>query len=155
MSARSLRQRGFSLIEVVTAFGIVGTLAAIAMPAYSGYAEKSRVMRCIAEIRFLEVSISTYASEYDRLPGELSQIGSGTLGDPWGHPYKYLDIADSTKGGNGDFRKDRFLNPLNSDYDLYSMGRDGLSKPPLRASQSRDDVIRANNGGFLGLGADF
>jgi general secretion pathway protein G len=44
---------------------------------------------------------------------------------------------------------------LNSDYDLYSMGEDGESVPPLTAKQSRDDIIRANNGGFIGLAADY
>jgi general secretion pathway protein G len=44
---------------------------------------------------------------------------------------------------------------LNSDYDLYSKGRDGRSVSPLTAKASRDDVIRASNGGFIGLGANY
>jgi general secretion pathway protein G len=47
-------------------------------------------------------------------------------------------------------RKDRNLVPINSDYDLYSMGPDGESMPPLTAARSRDDIVRANNGGFVG-----
>lgn len=52
-------------------------------------------------------------------------------------------------------RKDRNLVPINSDYDLYSAGHDGATLPPLLAPVSRDDVIRANNGGFIGLASDF
>jgi general secretion pathway protein G len=48
-------------------------------------------------------------------------------------------------------RKDRFLVPLNTDFDLYSMGQDEDSKAPLTAEASHDDIIRANNGGFVGL----
>jgi general secretion pathway protein G len=47
-------------------------------------------------------------------------------------------------------RKDRFLVPINTYYDLYSMGPDGQSQPPLTARVSRDDVIRANDGQYFG-----
>jgi hypothetical protein len=52
-------------------------------------------------------------------------------------------------------RKDRFLHPINSDYDLYSMGKDGESVEPLTAQKSHDDVIRANDGSFVGLAVEF
>jgi general secretion pathway protein G len=57
--------------------------------------------------------------------------------------------------GNGDCRKDGKPNPLNSDYDLYSMGADGDSMGPLSATASRDDIVRANNGAFIGLGEEY
>ena len=52
-------------------------------------------------------------------------------------------------------RKDQNLVPINSDYDLYSLGEDGDSKAPLTARASHDDIIRANNGNFIGLGEDY
>ena len=52
-------------------------------------------------------------------------------------------------------RKDRSLVPLNSTYDLYSMGKDGQSQPPLTAKASRDDIIRANDGSFYGIAEDY
>ncbi len=55
----------------------------------------------------------------------------------------------------GDARKDRHLNPINSDYDLYSMGKNRDSKKPLQNPKSHDDVIRANDGSFVGLATDF
>ncbi|MBI4001946.1 MAG: prepilin-type N-terminal cleavage/methylation domain-containing protein [Nitrospira defluvii] len=61
-------------------------------------------------------------------------------------------------GGNGDTakpRKDRFLHPINSDYDLYSMGKDGKTVEALTAKMSHDDVIRGNDGQFVGLAAEF
>ena len=45
--------------------------------------------------------------------------------------------------------------PLNSDYDLYSMGLDGESKKPLSAKVSQDDILRALDGAFVGLAEDF
>jgi general secretion pathway protein G len=58
-------------------------------------------------------------------------------------------------GGVGGARKDRFLVPLNSDFDVYSMGRDRASTMPLSAALSHDDVIRASDGGYYGLGKNF
>ena len=70
------------------------------------------------------------------------------------------DSAYAAQGGDGNAskgkpRKDRFLHPINSDYDLYSMGKDGESVEPLTAKKSHDDVIRANDGGFVGLAVEF
>lgn len=58
-------------------------------------------------------------------------------------------------GSIGHARKDRFLVPINSDFDLYSMGKDGQSVGPLTAQKSHDDVIRANDGGYYGLASNF
>jgi general secretion pathway protein G len=66
-----------------------------------------------------------------------------------------LRIAGADLKGKGDLRKDRFLVPLNSDYDLYSMVKDGASKGPLTAAESRDDILRANNGAFIGVAVDY
>lgn len=62
---------------------------------------------------------------------------------------------EGNAGGAIQPRKDRFLVPINSDYDLYSMGADGRSVAPLTASMSRDDIIRANDGAFVGLAEDY
>jgi general secretion pathway protein G len=45
--------------------------------------------------------------------------------------------------------------PINSDYDLYSLGADGESRPQLHSAVSRDDVIRARDGGYVGLAENF
>ncbi|MGI9262323.1 MAG: prepilin-type cleavage/methylation domain-containing protein, partial [Woeseiaceae bacterium] len=74
--------------------------------------------------------------------------------DPWGNDYQYLNIR-AAGPGKGAFRKDGNLNPLNTDFDLYSMGADAASAGPLSAKNSRDDIVRANNGAFIGLGEDY
>ena len=73
--------------------------------------------------------------------------------DPWGRPYVYTDL--SQKGSKGKARKDHKLNPINADFDLYSVGEDGKSATPLPAAASQDDVIRAREGAFLGLASEF
>jgi general secretion pathway protein G len=52
-------------------------------------------------------------------------------------------------------RKDQFLFPLNTDYDLFSMGPNHATAASLGETISLDDVIRANNGGFFGQASDY
>jgi general secretion pathway protein G len=40
-------------------------------------------------------------------------------------------------------------------YALYSNGAYGRSDPPLTSQLSHDDILRANNGRFLGLSSDY
>ena len=58
-------------------------------------------------------------------------------------------------GMEGHRRKDHSLVPVNSDYDLYSMGPDGDSQAPFTAQASRDDIVRASNGGYIGPVIEF
>lgn len=148
------QQRGFTLIEIVVVIAILSILSAIAIPAYSRYVEKTRITKAIAEIKTLSQELDIYAANNGgSFPTTLNVIGRAGLLDPWGNPYQYLNYT--TTKGVGHIRKDRSLHPLNSDYDLYSKGKDGRSQPPITAHSSQDDIIRANDGRFIGLAADY
>ncbi len=148
----SLLNAGFTLIELMIATAIVATLSAIAIPVGTTYIDKARNVRVISEIRILERDIASYEAENETYPNSLSDIGRGGLKDQWGNPYEYKILT----GAPGEQpRKDRFLVPVNSDYDLYSMGKDGDSKAPFTAKASRDDIVRANNGGYVGIAEEF
>ena len=119
-----------------------------------GAREKAQIAAAIADVRTLGIEVTAYAARYEVYPSSLADIDRDNLLDPWGNPYQYLNIA-SAGNGKGALRKNKFLNPLNTDFDLYSMGADGASKPPLTAGASQDDIVRANDGAFIGLGADY
>ncbi len=97
--------------------------------------------------------IAGYGLDEGKFPDTLSDIGRGNLLDPWENKYQYLNFANIK--GKGKMRKDHFMVPLNTDYDLYGMGKDGDSKPPLTAKASHDDIIRANDGRFIGLASEY
>lgn len=148
-----MTRRGMTVIELLLAMGIVATLASIAVPRIDQYIDKARVAHAIGDISAVQADILGFAADNGRLPNSLAEVGRGGMKDPWDRPYQYLNIADMK--GKGAARKDRFLVPLNSDFDLYSMGKDGSSVPPLAASSSQDDIIRANDGGYVGLAARY
>ena len=130
---------------------IIGALAGIAIPAFSSYLGRAKIIKAIAEIQMIEKEILGFSD--GGLPNTLADIGRAGLLDPWGNPYQYLNFA--TVNGLGQVRKDRSLVPLNSEFDLYSMGPDGDSKPPLTAKASHDDIIRANDGEYVGPAAEY
>jgi general secretion pathway protein G len=149
---RATGVRGFTLIEMLAVMAIIGTLTAFAMPHYHAIRDKALIAQAEGDIRALEVDIMTYYAGANLYPADLATIGRGSMVDPWGNPYQYLPA----QGGNqGQMRKDRFLVPLNSDYDLYSMGPDGKSSPALTSSNSQDDIVRANDGAYVGLASTF
>ena len=159
--------RGLTLIELVLAIAIASILAAVALPMYQDYITRAEQALAVGDVENISDRILTYFLEYAQYPDTLADIGMGETLDPWGSPYQYLRIeapADEEetpgkgkgkgkggKGGVGKLRKDKNLVPINTDYDLYSMGKDGRSVRPLTAKHSRDDIIRANNGAYIGV----
>lgn len=146
------RAHGFTLVELAIAVAIIGVMGALAVGQYLAYIERVRVARAVIEIKDISAQLDPIAFEGGALPASLAAIGLGGRNDPWGRPYQYLRI----QGAPGwKVRKDQFLVPLNSDYDLYSKGKDGFSQPQITAKVSLDDVVRGNDGAFIGLAAKY
>ncbi len=130
-------------------------LIAIALPMYDGYTDRARVARAVADIGSISLAIDRFRlRNRDRVPMSLDELNIEIPDDPWGNPYVYTNIIDAGPGFGG-FRKDGNLNPINTDFDLFSAGPDGDFVGPLNAKKSRDDVVRANNGSFIGRAEDY
>lgn len=142
-------RRGMTVIELLAVMAIVGLLSAMAIPKYQDVTEKAKIARAIGDIEALQTDLMTS----DTLPDNLGVIGRATMLDPWGQPYVYNKFTARRVPPGA--RRDRFLVPINSEFDLYSLGKDGRSSPPLQAGPSRDDVVRGNDGGFIGLATKF
>lgn len=148
-------ERGFGLLDLMLTLIIASLIIALAVPVYTGFVDRARNARAIGDIGSLGVQIESFRlRNNDRIPDSLDELPGTIPLDPWGEEYRFLNIATAGPG-NGALRKDGKLNPLNSDFDLYSLGRDGESKLPLTAPVSRDDIVRANNGDFVGLAEDY
>jgi general secretion pathway protein G len=150
---REVCQRGFSLAELMIVVGIIMTLSAIAIPSLSQAKAAARYAKAVGGIDAIETDITTYYGSNGVLPDTLTDIGDDYLLDPWGNPYIYTNYADAAKKNL--IRKDRFLHPMNSDYDLFSAGADGQWKAPITAAVSQDDIIRANDGAYVGLASQY
>jgi general secretion pathway protein G len=145
-------RRAFTLIELLLVVVILGALAALAIPNLQRVVERARVTKAIADVKILGQEITEYWLKNNMYPNSLADVDRAGFIDPWGNPYQYLAVEGASRG---QLRKDRFLVPVNSDFDLYSMGPDGLSRPPFTARASQDDIVRANDGGFVGIADDY
>jgi general secretion pathway protein G len=141
------------LIELLIVAGIILTISAIALPNLMAALQQARVARAVGDLYAVQNDVEAFQASNGTLPKTLADVGRGALMDPWGHAYQYLNFVDTK--GKGAMRKDRFLVPINSDYDLYSVGADGKSVPPLTASVSQDDVVRASDGSYVGLASNY
>ena len=144
------KRRGFSLVELLIVFAILGAVLAIAIPAYERYVEKARLVDAVNTMHSIQEKITAYQKTNGTLPASLAPVGYDSVRDPWGRAYVYVIITSPAVA-----RRDKKLAPLNSDYDLYTVGRDGLTQNSLGHANSRDDVVRARDGRFVGLAEEF
>lgn len=146
-------QSGLTLIELMIVVAIIGVLASIALPAYQDYTEKAKVNQAVSDIAAIAVLAEAYWNDVRAYPANLADIGADGMTDPWGNAYQYTNLYN--KKGKGGNRKDKNLNPLNSDFDLFSMGKNGTFKTQISNKESLDDVIRANDGKFIDLASKY
>jgi general secretion pathway protein G len=136
------------------------------------YSENDRYPESLAEIGFDGI-LDPYGNPYQYLPAPADDKGNsnddnnnnkgGNKGGETDADGSGGDKAGSTGGGDdgedgtakAKMRKDHNLVPVNTDFDLYSMGKDGESRAPFTAKVSHDDIVRANNGQFIGLVSNY
>ena len=151
--------KGFTLIELFIVIAIIGTLSAIAVPNYLGYKNKAMIMVAVTDIKMIEKQIALYVFQNEgQYPDSLNDLTTiGAIRDPWGNPYQYQRIIGEKLTGKDHIepRKDHNTHPVNSDYDLCSMGKDGKSHKNFTNPSSQDDVVRANDGGYVGLVSNY
>jgi general secretion pathway protein G len=152
LSGVARRQRGFTLIELMLAVALVAVIAFIALPMYHGYRERVHIASAVNDLNVMSMAIQNFRVEHGEFPASLDEVGLGGMRDPWGRPYVYFNVESE---GRGAARKDKALNPINTDFDLYSVGPDGETKKQVSQKESVDDVIRGRNGGYVGVAADF
>ena len=158
--------RGFTLAELIVVITIIGILSSIGVSVYKHFIDSARNTRAVAEIRMYEKEIMNFLNDTETLPDAFVELGRGFALDPWKNSYQYINFDSPgaednrrTKGAKGKGQgKGKGLekdSPLNSDYDLYSRGKDGMSAPSLTDEISKDDIIRADDGSYTGLASGY
>lgn len=143
---------GFSILELMLVVALVAVVGVIALPAYQGVVDRSKASRAVADIGALSLQLYRWQTNTGAFPPDLATAGLDGRLDPWGRPFVYLELSGARQG---QMRRDKNLVPINTDFDLYSVGKDGVTAIALTAQPSRDDIVRANNGGYIGRAEDY
>jgi general secretion pathway protein G len=147
--------KGFTVIEIAVVLLILGLFYMTFSPAMLKMADVAKTNTTVSQIEEIATGIDDYFKTNGKYPESLIEVFGEVPLDEWGNPYQYLNLVTYKSQGKGKMRKDKNLVPINSDYDLYSMGPDGKSVPPLTANASRDDIVRGRNGGFFGVATEY
>lgn len=143
-----LHDRGFTLVELLVVVAIIGILSGIGLSGFGRVRVQARNTRAAAEIRVIEKDINSYAVEKGTYPPSLAEIGRADLIDPWGHRYEYRLYSPGTMRHYASVDQ-------NLDYDLFSVGSDGDFDPSLLDAKSKDDIVRLNEGRWVGSVANY
>lgn len=73
-----MKQKGFTLIELMIVVAIIGILAAIAIPAYQDYMIRARVSEAIVAGDMAKTAVSEAAQSAGALPATNAAAGLGT-----------------------------------------------------------------------------
>ena len=124
----NLKQRGFTLIEIMVVVVILGILAAAVVPKIMSRPEQARIEKAKHDIGALESALNIYKLDNYRYPSTdqgLESLVTKPSGSPQPKNYKkggYIKKLNNDPWGN----EYLYLFPgTHTDLDLYSLGPDG------------------------------
>lgn len=160
------RQAGVTLHELMVALVIAGILGTIAVPMFGragpdcdspdarqGPIMRARIARITGDLGQIHMTLSRFELSHNRYPVDLAEVGMDHMRDPWGNPYQYLVVFGLNNVGH--VRKDHNLKPVNTGYDIYSMGPDGRTATPFTSTLGKDDIVMAADGDYFGLACQY
>ncbi|MGB5878573.1 MAG: hypothetical protein WBH85_00970 [Thermoanaerobaculia bacterium] len=147
------RGLGLTAVEILIVLALMGTLTAMAVPNFFRSIQESAKKRVIVDLQTLQFQIDLYERMNEQLPESLDDVGGGVRLDHWGYTYRYMPSTHPR--WTSEHKRDVHQKPLNSDYDLYSIGPDGLTHKNLNNPDTFDDIVRAEDGFFLGPASEY
>jgi general secretion pathway protein G len=176
--------RGFSMVEMLIVVAVIAILASIGIPRYLQAVRTARNVQAIGDIRKISVEIEQYRARHGGLPEVLPVERDDPWGRPyqyipWAPVVKVVGGVELVVDPDEDEEKkskrkkkpkkpkqDEETEPepteeeteyelVNTEYDLFSLGIGGRTGASLDEAESLDDIVRADDGGFVGLAREY
>src|SRR6478736_10305095 len=78
MNTRPLKQKGFTLVEIMIVVAIIALLAAIAVPGFLRARKRSQASRILNDLRMIDAAVDQYAIETNRSTGNTVGVPDWT-----------------------------------------------------------------------------
>lgn len=89
-----MKQKGFTLIELMIVVAIIGILASIAIPAYQDYTIRAQVVESFSITGELKLSIKDYYKDRGRFPTNNLEAGVPEPGHLLGNYVASVEVVD-------------------------------------------------------------
>jgi len=96
-----MKDRGFTLVEILIILVVLATLTAIIVPVYKNHAEKAKLARCMADLRSLQAEVWNWTPDGMILP-DAQTFWDEAYGGTKPGPFVYLVDGDPNKGHGND-----------------------------------------------------
>ena len=121
-------QHAFTLVELLLVLVILGTLAAIVLPKFSGVSQRGRVTAAATQISTFKTALDAFEVDMGYYPkgrnGLMDLIQQPRDGANWHGPYLQSDVVPKDPWGN-DYQYECPGKHNPSFYDISSAGPDG------------------------------
>lgn len=107
-----MKNKGFTLVELLTVIAIIGIMTAVVYPSLSGIRAKSRDTRRLSDLGQIQYGLAVYLSKNNSYPTDLSQLGPAPAGNNYfpapaglpadpktGNPYGYAPTGVGSNTG--------------------------------------------------------
>ncbi len=123
-------QRGFTLLELVVAVVVLGVLAAVAIPQYTSFVERSHVAQALSALDAIKTGMIAYHSMTGKFTGIIGDIGVSVGVN---ESFDYY-IYDSNGACVWEFEVDRICNTTDpsTSYVVISAWRGDAAPPEVQ-----------------------